>query len=118
MKRPITAEKLRAWYADPENMRLHMERMARASTRQKISERTSAALAQPEVKARHVAGLKAAFADPVLREEISTNTKARMQRWRAGRLEAAAVVLRQLPRGERDAAMAGLARAAHGGSKP
>lgn len=118
MKRPQTAEKLRAWYADPENMRLHMERMARASTRQKISDRTSAALAQPEVKARHVAGLKAAFADPVLRAEISEKTKIGMANWRAARLEGAAKVLRQLPRAQHDAAMADLASAAGMGSKP
>ena len=118
MKRPHTAEKLRTWYADPENMQIHMLRMVRASTREKISIRTKAALAQPEVKARQVAGLKIAFSDPVLREKISTNTKAGMQRWRAGRLEAAAVVLRQLPKADREMAMAALASAAHGGSKP
>jgi hypothetical protein len=93
-----------------------MQRMARASTREKISSRTKVALAQPEVKAHQIAGLKSAFSDPVLREKISTATKAGMQRWRAGRLAEAAVVLR-LPRGERETAMAGLASAALGASK-
>jgi hypothetical protein len=117
MKRPHTAEKLRTWYADPENMRVHMTRMSRPSTREKISSHTKAALADPAVKARQIAGLKAAFADPALREKILTNTKIAMQRWRATRLEAAAVVLRQLPRAERETAMAELASAAHGASK-
>jgi hypothetical protein len=112
MKRPHTAEKLLAWYADPENKRVHMQRMARASTREKISIRTKAALAQPEVKARQVAGLKAAFSNPALRAEISEKTKIGMANWRAERLGAAAVVLRQLPRGECEAAMASLASAA------
>jgi hypothetical protein len=97
---------LLAWYADADNMRLHMERMARASTRKKISTRTKAALGLPEVKARHIAGLRAAFANPALRQKISDNTKIGMQRWRAARLEAAAVVLRQLPKAERERAMA------------
>lgn len=91
--------------------------MAAPGVSERIAERTAAALADPETKRRHVAGLTARFADPALREKISTSTKAAMQRWRAGRLEAAAVVLRQLPRGEREAAMAGLARAAYGASK-
>jgi len=114
-------EKLHAYWADPENRRrqsnLTKARMARPGVSERIAERTAAALADPETKRRHIAGLTARFADPALREKISTNTKAAMQRWRAERLEAAAVVLRQLPRGEREAAMAGLANAAHGGSK-
>jgi hypothetical protein len=79
-----------------------------------IAERTVAALSDPAVKARQIAGLRAAFADPTLRRKISEKTKIGMANWRAERLDAAAVVLRQLPRGEREAAMAGLARAAHG----
>jgi hypothetical protein len=84
-------EKLRLHWADPEVRRRHAEftraRMAMPGVKERIAERTAAALADPAVKARHRAGL------------------------------ARAKVLRQLPRAERDAAMAGLASAADGGAK-
>lgn len=91
--------------------------MARPGVSERIAERTATALSDPAVKARQIAALKTAFSDPVLREKISTKTKAGMRRWRAERLEAAEKVLRQLPRGERDAALAGLASAAGRGQK-
>ena len=113
--------KLAAYWADPENRRRHSEltkaRMARPGVSERIAERTVAALSDAAVKARQIAGQKAAFADPALRQKISTNTKAGMQRWRAERLEAAAVVLRQLPRADREQAIAALANTAHGASK-
>lgn len=112
MKRPAVAQKLRDWYADPNNMALHLERMARASTRERISTGTKAALARPEVKAKHVAGLKRAFADPVLRQRVSVATKAGMERWRADGIAAATAVLRQIPRAARKKALAELVTAA------
>jgi hypothetical protein len=113
--------KLAAFWGDPENRRRHSElttaRMARPGVSEKIAAAVRIALADPETKERHIAGLRARFADPSLREKISTTTKLGMQRWRAWRLEEAAIVLRQLPRAEREEAMASLARAAHGTSK-
>jgi hypothetical protein len=114
--------RLQAFWANPENRQRQSEitkaRMARPGVSERIAERTAAALADPIVKRRHVEGLTARFADPILREKISINTKAGMKRWRGVRLEAAAVVLRQLPKVDREQAMAALASAAYGGSKP
>jgi hypothetical protein len=110
--------KLAAFWADPENRRRHSDltkaRMARPGISERIAERTAAALADPAIKRRHIEGLTARFADPVLRKKISIATKAGMRRWRAERLAAASVVLRQLPRAEREQAMAELVSAAHG----
>jgi hypothetical protein len=112
------SEKLKTYWADPEIRRRHGRITRARMARPGVSEKISAALADPETKERHVAGLKARFADPILREKISTNTKLGMQRWRSERLEAAAVVLRQLPKAEREKAMTALASTGHAGSPP
>lgn len=116
-----TKERIRAalvaHYAAPEARAEAVKRMARLETRQKISERVSAALADPAVKARHRAGLARAWDDPAKRERQAALTRERMAKWRAERLEAAAMVLQQMPKAERDAALAGLASAARGGAR-
>jgi len=98
-------------------MQLHLARMGRTSTRAKISARTRESLADPETKLRHVAGLQAAWADPTKRAAQAILTRQRMAAWRAKRLDAAETVLRQLPQGDREVALAALASAAEGGSK-
>jgi hypothetical protein len=109
-------ETSRATWADPEKRRAQSKLitavMARPGMSEKISERTAAALANPVVKERQRAGVKAAWADPAKREAQAALTRERMAAWRAERLQAAEKVLRQLPRGERGAAMAALASAA------
>jgi hypothetical protein len=110
--------RLQAFWADPGNRqrqsKITKARMAAPGVSERIAERTAAALADPVVKRRHIEGLTARFADPVLRKKISIATKAGMRRWRAERLEAACVVLRQLPRAECEQAMDELVSAAHG----
>lgn len=119
--RALIRERLKAYWADPQKRSEQAERtrqrMNKPDIRQRISERTRAALADPATRERQHIGLIAAWADDEKRERQAALTRERMARWRAERLEAAAVVLRQLPRGEREAAMAGLANAAHGASK-
>lgn len=114
--------KLAAFWDDPANRERQSEltraRMALPGVSEKIAERTAAALADPAVKQRHKAGLKARFADPDLRALISERTKAGMAKWRADHLEAAETVLRQLPRAERERAMAGLASATSMDKRP
>ena len=116
-----TKERIRAalvaHYATPEARLEAVKRMARPETRQKISKRVSAALADPAVKARQRAGLAHAWADPAKRELQARLTRERMATWRAERIQAAATDLQQMPRGEREAALAELACAARGGAR-
>lgn len=114
-------QKLKAYWANPANRKrqsqLTRARMAQPGISEKIAARTSAALADPQTKRRQREGLSRAWADPAKREAHAALTRERMVAWRAERLQAAAKVLRQLPRAEREAAMADLANAARGGEK-
>jgi len=118
--RALISERLKAYWADPEKRAKQSEhtrdRMNRPEVRRRIADGTRAALADPATRQRQFDGLTRVWADPAKREQQATLTRERMAQWRAGRLEAAAVVLRQLPRAERAAAMAKLASAAHGAS--
>jgi hypothetical protein len=67
--RALISERTQAAMADPE-------------VRKRISIRTTLAMADPKVKQRQIAGLKAAFACPSLRKKISEATKAGMALWR------------------------------------
>jgi hypothetical protein len=117
----LQKEKLAAFWADPESRYrqsdLTRARMARPGISERIAERTAAALADPETKRKQIAGLNAAWADPAKRQRQAVLTRERMAKWRAERLEAAAIVLRQLSKAERETAMADFASAAQGRSK-
>jgi hypothetical protein len=78
--------KLRAHYADPANREAAQKRMRRPGIRERIAERTAAALARPEVKNRHLAGLQAAWRDPNKRAIQAALTAERMATWRARKL--------------------------------
>ena len=116
-----TKERIRAalvaHYATPEARVEAVKRMARPETRRKISERVLVALADPAVKARQRAGLARAWDDPAKREMQAKLTRKRMAQCRAERLEAAATVLQEMPGGEWEAALAGLACGARGGAQ-
>lgn len=109
-QRPRTAEKLRAYYADPLNMALHLSRMARPATREKISKRTKAALADPNVKQRQVEGLNRYWSDPARRAAAADAAKAAQARWAAERIAAAEKAIAQLPASQRAAALERLGR--------
>jgi hypothetical protein len=118
-RQPMTAEtreriraKLAAHYADPANREAAQKRMRRPGIRERIAERTAAALARPEVKIRHLAGLQTAWRDPDKRAAQAALTAERMTAWRARKLAEVAVVMAQMPKGERAAAVAVLVRAA------
>lgn len=111
----------RATWDDPDKRRQQSKLikacMARPGMSEKIAERTAAAMADPDVKERQRTALTAVWADQTKREEHAALTRERMAIWRAARLEAAAKVLRQLPKAEREQAMAALASAASGAVK-
>ncbi len=119
--RALSRARARAFWDDPENRakqsRKTKNRMARPGVSERISARTKEALARPEVRARQLAGLERAWAAPEARARQSEITKTAMAKWRAERLEAAATALQQMPRADREAALAGLANAARGGAK-
>lgn len=96
-----------AHYAAPEARDEAVRRMARPETRQKIAERTAAALASPEVKRRHD-GLARAWNDPAKREAQRLLTIERMAAWLARKLAEAQKVLAHLPKAERAVALASL----------
>jgi hypothetical protein len=100
--------KLRAHYQDPVNVEAARKRMRRPGISERIAARTAEALARPEVKARQMAGLQAAWQDPEKRAAQAALTSKRMAAWRARKLAEAAVVIQQLPRAERGAALAAL----------
>lgn len=107
-----TKERIRsalvAHYATAEARAEAVKRMTRPETRQKIAERTAAALANPEVKRRQRDGLARAWDDPAKREAQRLLTIERMAAWRARKLAEAQKVLAQLPKAERDSAIAKL----------
>jgi hypothetical protein len=82
--------------------------MNNPEVRQRISERTQTALADPATRERQRIGLIAAWADDEKRKRHAALTRECMARWRAARLEAAAVVLQQLPKADRERALATL----------
>lgn len=115
-------EKLRSHWSDPETRRRQREltiaRMARPGVSEKISAATKAALARPDVKQRQVAGLRQRYVDdPDLRQRVSERTKAGMARWRAETLAAAEIAIQQIPRAEREHALAKIISAASGNAR-
>jgi len=63
--------------------RLTRQKMKPASVRERISDRTRAALADPDVRSRQLAGLRDAMARPDVIARISEGTRAGMARWHA-----------------------------------
>lgn len=84
---PEAIERLRsAWvkrWSDPDararNIELIKLGMARPGVRERISQRTKAALADPAVRARQRAGIQRAMADPEIRRKISERTREAMR---------------------------------------
>lgn len=117
-----TKERIRsalvAHYARPEARAEAVKRMARPETRQKIAARTAAALADPETKRRHREGLARAWDDPEKREAQRQLTIEKMAAWRARRLAEAQALFAQLPKAEREAALASLAAPTKQGAAP
>jgi len=107
-----TKERIRsalvAHYPRPEARAEAVKRMAKPETRQKIAERTAAALADPETKRRHREGLARVWT-PEKREEHRQLTLEKMAAWRARKLAEAQALFAQLPKAEREAALASLA---------
>jgi hypothetical protein len=76
---------------------------------EKIAAATKAALADPDIKQRHVAGLKRRFInDPSLRSRVSAGTKAGIARWHAQQIDAAVAIAKHLPKTQRDTFLATL----------
>ncbi|HWK96224.1 MAG TPA: hypothetical protein VNR39_12460 [Pseudolabrys sp.] len=99
-------------WADPDKRRQQSEvtktRMAAPSVRAKIAARTAEAMAREDVKQRQREGLARAWT-PERRAAQRALTLERMEAWRAAKIEEARKVLAQLPKAERDAALASLA---------
>jgi len=103
--------RLKSFWADPERRKQHAERMrvrmAMPEVRARISARTKAALADPDVRRRQRAGIAASWTFEK-REQQRQRTIDRMAAWRAKRLADAEIVLAQLSKEDRAAALVGL----------
>jgi hypothetical protein len=72
--------------AKARHSRLTREKMESAAVRERISNRTRAALADPDVHQRLVAGVREAMRQPGVVAKISENTRIGMARWRERRI--------------------------------
>jgi hypothetical protein len=66
---------------------LTREKLKPAAMRERISNQTRAAMANPTTKARQVAGIRAAMSRPDVRARISEATRNGMARWHARLLD-------------------------------